>query len=443
MGVTGIPLNGRFPPRDSNPPTWAMLPPPASGEALRMNSTHKAHLTAPKGLAFWLVAAAFLVTMLGTTLPTPLYVIYQQKLGFSALMITVIFAVYALGVLAALLLFGRASDAVGRRLVLLPGLAFSALSAVAFLLANGLPLLFVGRVLSGLSAGIFTGTATATLVDLAGEGRGARATLVATGFNMTGLGLGPLLAGLLAQFAPLPVRLPFWVDLGLVLLAVTAVWVMPETVDLSEHRRLRVSRPDLPPEVRGTFIRAATAGFAGFAVLGLVTAVDPSFLGEVLHHHSHALSGVVVFSVFAASTVAQVALATRLGRWALAAGCVGLIAGMGLLVGGLAAKSLALLIASSIVAGLGQGLCLRAGLQAVNSQAPAERRGGVASSFFIVMYIAISLPVIGEGIAANALGLQTAGIAFSIVVAAIAAFALATLVPSRKKAAQSAAPVRA
>jgi MFS family permease len=390
-----------------------------------------------------MMAAAFSVTMLGTTLPTPLYVIYQQNLRFSPLMITVIFAVYAAGVLTALLLFGRASDALGRRRVLLPGLACSALSAVAFLLAHGLPLLFLGRVLSGLSAGIFTGTATATLVDLSGEGQAPRATLVATAFNMGGLGLGPLVAGLLAQFAPLPLRLPFWIDLGLVALAMFAVWSIPETVDTSGHPRLRISRPDLPPQVRGTFIRAATAGFAGFAVLGLVTAVIPSFLGSLLHQRSHALSGGVVFAVFAASTLAQVALTQRLGRAALAAGCVGLIAGMGLLAAGLATNSLGIVIAAAIVAGLGQGLSFRSGLQAVNSQAPAERRGGVASSFFIVMYIAISLPVIGEGILANTVGLQAAGIAFSIAVAAIATVALATLLPARHRATQAGATVRA
>lgn len=251
------------------------------------------------------------------------------------------------------------------------------------------------------------------------------------------------MAGLLAQFAPLPLRLPFWLDLGLVLLAAAAVWAVPETVEVAQHPRLSVSRPDLPAQARGTFVRAATAGFAGFAVLGLVTAVIPSFLGSLLHQRSHALSGAVVFAVFAASTVAQVALARRLGRWALGAGCIGLIAGMGLLAVGLAAKSLGLVIAAAIVAGLGQGLSFRSGLQAVNSQAPAERRAGVASSFFIVMYVAISLPVIGEGIAANALGLETAGIAFSIVVAAIAAIALAKLTPARNRATQPATPVKA
>ena len=272
---------------------------------------------APRRLAFWLVAAAFSVTMLGTTLPTPLYVLYQQKLGFAPLMITVVYAVYAAGVLAALLLFGRSSDEWGRRRVLLAGLACAAMSAVVFLLAHGLALLFVGRLLSGLAAGTFTGTATATLADLAGEGQEQRATQVATASNMGGLGLGPLVAGLLAQLAPLPLHLPFVVDLGLVLLAIIAVWATPETVAVAAHPRLRISRPDLPPQVRPLFVRAATAGFAGFVVLGVFTAVAPSFLLAVLHAGSHALSGTVVFAVFAASALGQVALTRPLGRWAL------------------------------------------------------------------------------------------------------------------------------
>src|SRR3954465_6891898 len=125
---------------------------------------------------FAAVAYAFAVTMLGTTLPTPLYAIYQQEFGFSELMITVIFATYATGVIAALLLFGRLSDQIGRRRVLLPGVLLSALSAIVFLLAQGVGALFAGRVLSGLAAGLFTGTATATLLDLAPPGRRGQAT---------------------------------------------------------------------------------------------------------------------------------------------------------------------------------------------------------------------------------------------------------------------------
>jgi len=401
-------------------------------------------LVVSRPLAFWLVAVAFAVTMFGTTLPTPLYVLYQEELGFADDMLTVIFAVYAAGVLTALLLFGRASDQLGRRRMLLIGLAFAVLSTVAFLLDQGLALLIVGRLLSGLSAGIFTGTATAALVDLAGLGRGRRATLVATVANIGALGLGPLVAGLLAQFAPLPLRLPYWVDLGLILLAVLAVWAMPETVDVPRHPRLRISRPDLPPEVRPVFVPAATAGFAGFAVLGLFAAVAPSFLLDLLHEPSHALSGAVVFTVFASSALGQLTVAQRLGSRGLPVGCGALIAGMGLLAAGLATTSLALVIAAAIIAGLGQGLCMRAGLEAVNSRAPAERRAGVASTFFIVMYAGISLPVIGLGIAATRLGLQTAGIASSIAVAAIAIIALATtLVRADPRPARDVVPVRA
>jgi MFS family permease len=280
-------------------------------------------------------------------------------------------------------------------------------------------------------------------VDLTGPGQGRRATLVAAASNMGGLGLGPLVAGVLAQFAPLPVRLPFWVDLGLVLLAALAVWAIPETVDVAEHPRLRIRRPDLPPQVRPVFIRAATAGFAGFAVLGLFTAVAPSFLLQLLHEPSHALSGAVVFTVFAASALGQVTLAGRFGSRALAVGCVALIVGMGLLATGLAATSLPLVIASAVIAGLGQGLCMRAGLEAVNAHAPAQRRAGVASAFFIVMYVGISLPVIGVGIAAMRLGLQAAGIGFSIAAAAVAAIALATLFPARTRTTQARTPASA
>src|SRR5436305_4653022 len=177
-----------------------------------------AHDGAPRGglprrLVFVAVAYAFLITMAGTTLPTPLYGLYRARFGFSELMVTVIFATYAAGVITALVLFGRLSDDIGRRRTLLPGIVLSALSAIAFVLAHGLTLLLVGRFLSGLSAGIFTGTATATLVDLAPRDGRERATLVAAMVNM-GVGLGPLLSGLLAQWAPLKLDLVFWVDLA-------------------------------------------------------------------------------------------------------------------------------------------------------------------------------------------------------------------------------------
>lgn len=394
--------------------------------------------TVSPAVAFWLVALAFAVTMAGTTLPTPLYVLYERQLHFSTLTVTIVFAAYAVGVLVALVVFGRLSDEIGRRRALLPGLACSVLSAVVFLFAHGLPLLFVGRVLSGLSAGIFTGTATAALVDLSHDRATERATLVATAVNMGGLGSGPLLAGVLAQFAPAPLRLPYAVDLGLLVFAVAGVWFMPEPVAVEasavRRPRLRVTRPSVPARMRGTFLRAAIAAFAGFAVLGLFTAVSPSFLGKVLGMHSLALSGGVVFVVFAASTLGQIVLVPWFGRASLAAGCVGLIVGMGLLAAGLAAESFAMMVTAGVVAGLGQGMSFRAGLAAVNAEAPPAQRAAVASTFFIVVYVALSLPVVGEGVAADAVGLRRSGIAFSVAVALLAGTALVALLKAGRAA---------
>jgi MFS family permease len=379
---------------------------------------------------FVLATYAFAVTMLGTTVPTPLYVFYKARFGFSELMITVIFATYAAGVISALLLLGRASDVVGRRPILLLGLVLSALSAVVFLVANGLALLLLGRILSGFSAGIFTGTATATLVDL-GE-RPDRSTLVAAITNMGGLGCGPLLAGILAQLAPLPLRLSFWADLGLLLPAFAGVLVMPEPVRVSPGQRLRPQRLNVPREMRATFIPAAMAGFAGFAVMGLSTAVSPAFLGRV-GVMSDVVVGLVVFGVFAASTVGQLLLEVIPRERAVPIGCVGLIVGMALLALGLGELSLGLLVAGAIVAGAGQGLSFRAALAAVNEAAPPDQRGEVASSFFVVAYFAISIPVIGEGLLAQAAGLQTAGIVFAALVALLAAVVVSILLGRGRK----------
>jgi MFS family permease len=380
-----------------------------------------------RGTAFALTAYAFAVTMLGTTLPTPLYALYREQFGFSELMVTVIFATYAAGVIAALVLVGRLSDEIGRRPVLLPGLAFSALSAIVFLLANGVAPLLVGRVLSGFSAGIFTGTATATLVDFAPPGRAGRGTLVATAANMLGLGFGPLLAGLLAEYASHPLRLPFWVDLALLVPAAIAILAMPEPVSVKSRPRLRPQALRVPAQVRAVFIRASLAGFAGFAVLGLFTAVSPAFMGQTLHVTNEAVVGLVVFAVFAASAVGQLGFEAVSEGLALPVGCVGLIGGMVLLAIGLAASSLALLIIGGVVAGVGQGLSFRAGLAGVNAAAPPEDRAAVASSFFVVAYLAISVPVIGVGLLAEATNLKTAGLIFAAVVAVIAAVVLALL----------------
>src|SRR5699024_1520755 len=197
-------------------------------------------------MSFIGVVYAFLVVMLGTTLPTPLYPIYGDAFGLSPLMITVIYAVYAIGVIGGLLVFGNLSDRIGRRYILIPGVLLSAVSALMFLFAPGLTFLYIGRVLSGLYAGFFTSTATATLVNLAPQPKQAKASMIASGVNMLGLGLGPLLAGILAEYLTYPMRLVFVVDFAILIPAFIATWFMVEPVKMKQKATLKIQNLIVP-----------------------------------------------------------------------------------------------------------------------------------------------------------------------------------------------------
>ncbi|MFJ7246866.1 MFS transporter [Kitasatospora sp. NPDC098652] len=374
------------------------------------------------GAGYLLAAFAFAVCMTGTTLPTPLYGLYQERIGFSELTVTVVFAVYAFAVIGVLLLVGNVSDSVGRRPVLLCGLVSAALSAVVFLAADSVLLLCLGRLLSGLSAGVFTGTATAYVLELAPPGRRGRAGFVATAANMGGLGCGPLVAGLLAQYAPHPLVLPFVAHLVLLAAAFGVLLRLPETVvGARPLRTARPVRPSLPPEVRRVFLAAGIAAFAGFSLLGLFTSVAPAFLAEGLDVHNRALVGLIVSSAFLASTLGQL-LVPRLGTArAVPLGCLVLIAGLALLAGSLAWAVLALLVSAALVGGVGQGMGLRGAVGEVAAASPPEHRGGALSALFVVGYFGISIPVIGVGLLTGPLGLAHAGLVFAACMALLAA----------------------
>jgi MFS family permease len=377
--------------------------------------------------AFWAVAYSFAVVALGTTLPTPLYGIYREQLGFSELIVTVIYATYAVGVISGLLLFGRVSDVIGRRRTLLPAIALSAASAMVFLLAHGLAPLFAGRFLSGLSIGVVTGAATAALIELAGPAQESRGTLASTFANLGGLSLGPLLAGALAEWATLPLRLPFWVDLALLAPAALCIWAIPEPVAVTGRLRLRLQPLGVPPPMRAIFAKAALVGFVGFAVLGSFAGVASAFLPTVLGVDSHFMIGLVVFLALVSSTVGQLLLGRTEPLAGMRRACAGLVLGLTVVALALALESLALLIAGGIIAGAGQGLGFRAALFTVNAAAPTERRAEVASSFFVVAFVGLSLPVVGIGVLAELTSLQAAGLVFNAVVAAASAVAFVLL----------------
>jgi MFS family permease len=181
-------------------------------------------------MAICAVGAMIGVLFAGSTVVTPLYVIHKQQFGFSQISLTLIYAAYVLGNLAALLVFGRLSDQIGRRRTAVIAMAIAIASAAVFLLARGIGSLYAGRILSGLAIGIGAGTATAWLAELIAREDKSRATIIATTTNFLGLGIGALMSGMLAEYAPSPLRLPFIVYLVILVAVAVLVWSTRETV---------------------------------------------------------------------------------------------------------------------------------------------------------------------------------------------------------------------
>jgi MFS family permease len=382
----------------------------------------------PRPGAFWLLALVLTVTMLGTTLPTPLYDIYQGRWHFSAAMVTVTFAVYAAAVITTLLLAGRSSDQAGRKPVLAAALGASAASTVVFILAPDVGALIAARIVSGLSAGLVTGTATAALTDLAPASARRRASLVAPAANMAGLGLGPLVAGLFAQYAVDPTRLVF--EVYLAVLAVTAVTLLlvPETVPVRTRPALRFTGLGIPEQGRGEFIAAAVAAFAAFALLGLFTSLVPGFLAGELHQGSHAVQGAVVFLLLAVGTVTQVALSRFSRRRVILAGLILLVAALALIVAALAAAAMPLFLAGTVAGGGATGAIFLGSVATANRLAPAGRRGQTLSAFFVACYAGLIIPVVGVGVLAGFTGTFTAVLTFSVLVAALGLLSISRFV---------------
>lgn len=376
---------------------------------------------------------AFMIVMMGTTLPTPLYPIYSDAFHLSPLMITIIYAVYALGVIGGLLVFGQLSDRIGRRYVLIPGIILSVLSAVVFLSATNVGLLLLGRVISGLSAGLFTSTATATIVNLAPDNKKNQASTIASSVNMLGLGFGPLLCGVLAQYLPYALHLVFIVDIVLLIPAFIGIWLMPEPIKNKQSFQIKVQKLSVPSNIRGTFIYAVIPVFVGFSMLGLFTAISPNFLGEILNIQNKAIIGVTVFLVFCASTVGQLLFKQKSDYNVLMLGSATLIVGVILVGISLPLGSYVLLLIGAIVSGFGQAFSFRAGLSTVNTVSPSDKQGEITSAFFTIAYVAISIPVVGVGLLQLGLSVQGAGIVFSIIVVVLAIISLLLLLANYKK----------
>ncbi len=377
---------------------------------------------------FRIVAYVFAVTMAFTTLPAPLYVLYQARDHFGAAMVTVIFAAYAAGVVASLLMAGHVSDWLGRRRIVGAAVGINMAAGLVFLVWPTVAGLLVGRVVSGISAGLLTATATAFLAELHTSSRpgapSARAELVSTAANLGGLGFGALLAGFLAQYTASPLWLPYLVAEGLMLAGAIALAVVPETVARPDSRpRYRPQRVRVPAGQRQMFYAAGLAAATAFALFGLFTSLAPGFIAGTLHQSSHALAGLSTFIVFGAAALANMSVGrlpvsrdgqARLGLGLLAAGVAAVTAAVWL-------PSLALFLVGGVIAGAGAGATFKTSITTVLSIAPAGARGETLAGLFVAAYLGLTVPVVGLGIATQLVTTRAAILGFAAVLVAVVA----------------------
>lgn len=382
---------------------------------------------------FWSVAVVFAAAMAFAAAPAPLYVLYQQQEGFSALAVTVIFATYAFGVVASLFTAGHLSDHFGRRRMIALAVLLNVLAALIFMSWTHLPALLLARLVSGLGIGLLTAAATAWLTELdsgARPGKGTRrAEVVATVANIGGLGLGPLLTGLLAQFAPSPLFTPYLVFAFVLVVGVLVVVVAPETVTRTDAAwAYRPQRIAVPRAARGRYWAATLLVFVGFAMFGLFSSLAPTFLAGQLGNTSHAMAGLVSFVVFAAAAGFQLLTSHWTTTQQTVVGLALLGVGLVLVVTAITLASLALLLAGGAVAGAGVGTTFKAALATVIEVAPAHARSEAIAGLFLVGYVGMAVPVMLLGLALLVLALVPAVIGFGVVMLALLATTSVVLV---------------
>lgn len=378
------------------------------------------------GTGFWAIAYTYVVATAFSAVPTPLYALYRQRDHFSAFMVTIVFAAYVGGVLLSLFLGGHVSDWLGRRRILLPGVLIEISAAVLFLVWPALPGLLLARVMTGLGIGLITATATAHIGELhaaarPGAGR-TRSDLVSTAANLGGLGLGPFIAGILAQFVREPLRTPYIVFIVLLVVGALLITLVPETVAPSAERpAYRPQRISVPAAERPRFLGALAAGFAAFAILGLFISLAPAFVAGTMHHPAHILSGTVALLAFGSAALLQTAVGRFDARGQSAIGLALLPFGLALVVAGVWLPSLALFLAGGVVAGGGAGVLFKGTVGTVARAAAPGARGEALAGLFLTGYVGLAVPVLGLGIATRYASTEASLLGFALFEAAVVA----------------------
>jgi uncharacterized membrane protein len=338
------------------------------------------------------------------TLPSPLYGLYRLRDGLSSFMITVVYAIFAAGTIAALLCVRSVAARLGRRGTMLGAVSTMMLGAIVLTLWKALPGLLIGRLITGVAVGLAAGTAISYLIEIRlREGRNASvvgARNIGTAVNVGALGLGPLVAGCLAAWVSYPLTVPYLVFIALGLIGL--VWLLgaPET-GASAATAPAKSIPAGPSRSVGLLIPAALATLAAFAANGLFAGLSGLFLATTFDHPSHALSGATLFVVFSSGVAAQLATNRMPPSRVLVLGSISMLVGLALLVTSvrMSAPSLALFLVAGSLIGGGAGAVFKGTTGLVLEASAPEDRITLTSDLLIALYVGLSIPVIGAGIA--------------------------------------------
>lgn len=361
--------------------------------------------------------------LVGANLATPLYPLIRAELGLSAFHTTAAFAAYVFTLVAGLLLVGHWSDHIGRRAALVLAVLTGVLGAVVFGGATSLPMLILGRCLQGAAVACATGASSAALRDLLPHRPewASRFTLVA---SAGGVAAGPALGGLLSLL-PDPTRLPFALYaafLGLLLVPLVLLDARPAIRPAAPARPLSALKPRRPAvsrTARRAFWAAAAVGFLSFAVFGFSLSLAPTYFAGITGYDSRPLAGLLAGLVLAASAASQL-FPQRGGHGSGAA-----VPGLLVMAGGVAlipvagvTGNVALLLAALVLAGSGQGVAFRRVFNTVAQQVEGSQHAQIISTVYVITYLGSAVPVLGLGLAADAMGLAAAVAVFAGLVSA-------------------------
>lgn len=360
--------------------------------------------------AFWLIAATYMMVLFASAAPSPLYPVYQELWGFSALTLTLVFAVYVLTMLLSLLTVGSLSDHVGRRPVLAVALVLLIASMVLFVVAQDVGTLLAARALQGLATGAAMGTLTATTVDLQPSAR-IGSTIVGAA-PAIGLASGVAVAGVLVEYAPAPRVLIYEIILGLFAALLIALLIVPETrerIGFDSRRHLAgtlAPQVRVPREVRTVFLASVPALVATWSLGGLYLSLGSSVVSRVFGVDNHGAAGAILFVFFACAALTSLFITDRPSTVKAASGLPALAAGVVISLAGVLAESLPLYIVGSIVAGSGWAATFLSAMDNITAATPPAQRGQVFSSVFVASYLAFSVPAVIAGIVVSHIGLR-------------------------------------